>query len=865
MRMYLSTLLLLVLLGAMLAPQAYAQKQKKKKTSVSTTAASSTDARAKKKSIDEIISKCTAYDGLFKLYQHKEDGTVYMLIDEEQLNKEYIYFSHVVDGAVPAGSFRGSFRGNAIFMPRRHFDRIEFINRNVEFYFDPANPLSRASQANISDAVLVSVKIEASNESKKQYLIKADDIFLAEHFNPVKPNYPPDHRGFKLGNLSKDKTKFVRIKNYPQNTDVVVEYVFDNPNPQGGAKELADNRFVSVLFQHTLIEMPDNDFEPVLDDPRVGYFTTQVNDMTSTSAANYRDLVHKWHLKKKDPSAALSEPVEPIVFWIENTTPHEFREIIRKAGLAWNEAFEKAGIKNAIDIRIQPDTADWDAGDIRYHVLRWTSSPSPPFGGYGPSFVNPRTGQILGADIMLEFVFFTNRLRQQEIFDVAGISQWLEDKAEWLETHPHACHASYYLHQSALFGLTSLQMMGASETEIKEYVETALYYLILHEMGHTLGLNHNMKASQLHMPDKIHDKELTQQLGLTASVMDYPAVNLALDRSKQGQYFTTKPGPYDMWAIEFAYGNVADPTQEAERRQRLLARSTEHALMFGNDADDMRTPGRGIDPRVMINDMSGDAVSYAGERLELCRRLTAELLGRYKQTQTGQSYQLLRNQYLILTTEAANAANALSRYVGGVYVERAVVGQSGESQPFKPVERQRQKQAMQLLERYVFAPGAFSAPAQLYAHLQMQRRGFNFFNNNEDPQIHNRILNIQQSVLSHLLHPNTLTRILDTELYGNTYALVEMMSDLTNAVFMADLNGSVNSFRRNLQVEYTQRLLQVAGLEKGQNYTHAVRSVAFAELERIKTMLRRSPGTDPATRAHRQYIVFLIDKAQKAN
>jgi hypothetical protein len=227
--------------------------------------------------------------------------------------------------------------------------------------------------------------------------------------------------------------------------------------------------------------------------------------------------------------------------------------------LRWNEAFEKAGFKNAVEIRVQPDTADWDAGDIRYNVLRWTSSPTPPFGGYGPSFVNPRTGQILGADIMLEFVFFTNRLRQQEAFDVAGISQWLQSKEAWLEKHPHACEASYYMHQAALFGVTTLSLTGASETEIKEYVENALYYLVLHEMGHTLGLNHNMKASQLHMPDKIHDKQLTEQIGLTASVMDYPTANLALDKERQGQFFTTKPGPYDLWAIEFAYGNLEEP------------------------------------------------------------------------------------------------------------------------------------------------------------------------------------------------------------------------------------------------------------------------------------------------------------------
>ena len=167
--------------------------------------------------------------------------------------------------------------------------------------------------------------------------------------------------------------------------------------------------------------MPDNDFQPRFDDPRVGFFGQTINDMTSTSATPYRDLINRWHLVKKDPAAELSEPVQPIVYWIENSTPTEFRSTIKEAVESWNLAFEKAGFKNAVVVKMQPDDATWDAGDIRYNVLRWTSSPRPPFGGYGPSFTNPRTGQILGADIMLEWVFVTNRIQQDKLFDVAAM------------------------------------------------------------------------------------------------------------------------------------------------------------------------------------------------------------------------------------------------------------------------------------------------------------------------------------------------------------------------------------------------------------------------------------------------------------
>ena len=168
--------------------------------------------------------------------------------------------------------------------------------------------------------------------------------------------------------------------------------------------------------------MPENDDQPRYDDPKVGYFLTQVTDMTSTSPTPYRDLVHRWNLVKKDASQAISEPVQPIVWWIENMTSLEFRETIREAVLEWNAPFETAGFKNAMVVKVQPDDADWDAGDIRYNVLRWTSSPRRPFGGYGPSFVNPRTSEISGTDIMLEYSFHTSRILYDDLFSLTRIA-----------------------------------------------------------------------------------------------------------------------------------------------------------------------------------------------------------------------------------------------------------------------------------------------------------------------------------------------------------------------------------------------------------------------------------------------------------
>jgi hypothetical protein len=807
------------------------------------------------KELNEYTKRFKKIPGLFTLFQDTTSGVTYMLVRQEQLDKEYIYFSHIVDGIALTGHHRGSFKDNKIITFRKHFSKIDIVHENTNFYFDKNSALSRASGANISAATMASQSIVAENKDKTEYLIKVDDVFMSEYLQQIKP---ATSAGFALGYLNKDKSKFLQLRSYPLNTDLIVEYVYDNPAPtRNWGNDLADARFVSIKLQHSFIEMPENNFKPRYDDPRVGFFTTQADDMTSLSATPYRDVIHRWNLEKRDKDSALSEPIEPIVFWIENTTPTALRPVIKAAGLAWNEAFEKAGFKNAIQIKEQPDNADWEAGDIRYNVLRWTSSPNPPFGGYGPSFVNPRTGQILGADIMLEYVFMTNRLKQARLFNSAGLMHMEIDEHEHA---PGMCSMGSMLQQSTMFGSEVLKARNESEAAMQEYSESSLFYLILHEMGHTLGLNHNMKASQLHTPESVNDKELTSQVGLMASVMDYPAVNLNSKKGlRQGQYFTTKPGPYDNWAIEFAYSEgVDDPSLEQSRLNTILARSTQPELAFGNDADDMRSPGKGIDPRVMIGDMSNDAIGYAIDRIKLCNELTHELKTRY--TVQNKSYHELRNAYLILTGEMNTSAGVVSRYIGGIYVDRAFAGQEGSKKPFEPVSYADQKRAMKGLADHVFSPEALTAPEEVYSHLQMQRRGFDFYGSNEDPKITDRILNIHRGVINHLLHPSVLKRMTDSEQYGNKYKLGEMMQDLSDGVFKADLRKPVNAYRRNLQVEYVVSLLEVAGLEGKIKTDYNAQAMAHYQLRQIRKTLQANPSADMATKAHREYLIHKISK-----
>ncbi|MEM1192412.1 MAG: zinc-dependent metalloprotease [Pseudomonadota bacterium] len=825
------------------------------------------DDKEKPKTIEKMVEDFDRIDGFFTLYRDPETGDLLMELTDAQLGQEFIAFSYVENGVLDAGFFKGAYGDQQILEPRRYFDKIEFVEKSTAFYFDPAKPISRASDANVSPAIVASLDIKAKTEDDTgtRYLVDASDLLLTEAIQQLKPSPNPDRppNAFSPGDIAGSKTKYHEIRNYPQNTDIIVDYVFENKYPSNrGGDAVTDARSLTVQMQHSFIQMPDDGFEPRVDDYRIGYFFDKVTDLTSDEAANYRDLINRWRLVKKDPAAALSEPVTPITWWIENTTPTEYRDTIRDAVLAWNLAFEKAGFKNAIVVKTQPDDADWDAGDIRYNVLRWTSSPQPPFGGYGPSFSNPRTGELIGADIMLEYVFIKNRIQINEVFDLAAGQTSLSeshhghDDDHALPFNGHSdkaiyCSAGHALHLNTLFGQAMLTAQGADEAEKDELIRQSLYYLLLHEVGHTLGLNHNMKASVQWGPREVHDASVTKGAP-TGSVMDYPAINMAPLGVAQGDYYMQRPGPYDDWAIEFGYR----PDFDEATRKGLLSRAGEPGLAFGNDADDMRAPGRGIDPRVNINDMSADPVAYAVDRIKLAKNKVSELVGRYDEKDSWQS---LVQAYLLTTGQHAAMAQVISRQVGGVYVDRQYPDQQAGTAPYHPVPVEKQRAAIDALARYVYAADAFTPPADLAARLQPQRRGFNFSGQTEDPKIHERALAIQMGTIAHLLNPVVLDRMKNSALYGNGYTATDMVLDLNEAIIGDDLTKSPNSFRRALHIAYTQRL---AGLLGDQSVSAHTNAVALAALMDIKSRFGLFDfNLSAATRAHRAHINRLLKAA----
>ena len=800
---------------------------------------------SKIKDISKVVKRCTKHEGLFTVYQDTLNGSLYLQIETNKLEKEFIYFGYAENGIPFLNMFRGAYREVTVFKPIRYFNRIEFEVPNYNFYFDPENPISKAADANISDAIIYSSTILGASKDGDTLIIKADDLFMKETLTKIKQKV--NRNLYQVGKLSKKKSKVTAIKNYSDNTDVIIEYVFESSNPErSGGKVLADDRSVSFVFQHSFIEVPDNDYEPRRDDSRIGYFTTEFDDMTSLSTTPYRDIIHRWNLIKKNPDQKLSEPVKPIVFWIENTTPYEFRPAVEKGVLNWNKAFEKIGFKNAIVVKQMPDNATWEPGDLKYNVIRWTASPTPRFAGYGPRFFNPKTGEILGADVMLEYSQFKLQRRYEKMF--TGESS-LELELDY-DNLPELTEAEMYA-QNLEFG----QSLVVNNEEYTELVNQYVIALVTHEVGHTLGLTHNFKGSYFLSPEELQDKELTEKYGVTASIMDYMLINVSPDPEKQAHYFSTTIGPYDYWAIEYGYKSVENDSELEE----IAKRSTEKGHIFGNDGENARNLRIGIDPRILTHDLSNDPIQYSIDRLDLVIELINKLPQKYANGKG--SYHDLRYEFSLLINQYKNAVATISRYIGGIYTERVFADQNSGKIPYTPVPKETQQKAMKALHKYVFAKDALNFSEFIYRYAQIQRRGFNV--GRDAFPVHAMVNDIQREALAPVLNPVMFSRMLDSEKYGNGYELGEYMSDIRDLVFDYNYKAEINSYQQYAQALFVKQLTKMFGQSSIFNvnrYPYQARALVVEDLLNLQKQLKYK-GDDKLTKAHQEQIKKLIENA----
>ena len=743
-------------------------------------------------------------EGLFDIYYETEEDTYYTIVNEEDLSKEFIYFYYIISGAQAGGASGGDMGDSSVLEFRKFKDDLALYKKNTIFNYDQSNNISKSTLTNILESFVGRFEVKINEEDK--YLINIDKLFLGEMLvGLTPPKEYAEYYSLILGRIDDKKTYISRVKNYPKNTSIEVTYGFFNPSPKASVDAVPDARYSSIVARHMFVEMPDSDYEPRVADQRIGYFSTKITDLSTYDYFKGKDLINRWRLIKKDPSAELSEPVNPIVFWVENSTPEEIKPFVVEAIELWNIAFEKAGFKNAVVAKIQPDDAEWDAGDVQYNVIRWASTPSPRYSGYGPSVANPRTGEMIAADIVQEFNSISYGYRLRKIW---GYDEENDPLRQWIVS------------------------------------------LTLHEIGHTLGLRHNFKASWLYDATEIHDKSITGNNHI-GSVMDYDPINIAPEGVQQGNYFPTEPGPYDIWAITFGY------TQEMSDadRQSLLAQSTKPEFIFGTDDDAMGSPGGNTDPRNKRYDMSSDPITYTVQRLQIIDNKINELPEIFNEP--GSTYTELKATFDSLLRDKGRFAESIAIQIGGVYSNRLVVGQESGMTPFEVVPYKEQKRAMKALNEHLFANDAFVFSPEILKLLQSEKRAASYGNSDDDPKIHDRVLRMQTSALSFILHPRVMKRLTNSSKYGNEYLPNEVLQDIFDGIFVA--REIPNTFKMNLQSAYVDGLINAMSDER---YDEISRSAIFNSLLKIRNYSNSSYG-NKMVKGHFDYLNWKINSALK--
>ncbi|MCI0334294.1 MAG: zinc-dependent metalloprotease [Planctomycetes bacterium] len=835
---------------------------------------------------EEFLKDAEEKPGLIKLWQ--KDDQLFAELSAQQLDRDYIVLITIARGIGQTpivGGFSWGFGDDAVWQFRKAGENIQLVRRNVRFTAESGSPTERAVKFAYTDSVLFSLPIRTKSP-QGAYVVDLTPVFMSDlpQIGLVLPGF----------SFAPNKSTWADVSVMAKNIELQVAATYASSG-LSSIDSVPDSRGVTVNVHYSISELPVTSYKPRLADDRVGYFLTVLKDFSKKESDDDRFVryITRWNLEKADPKAEMSTPKEPIVFWLEKTIPFKYRKPIRDGILEWNKAFEKAGFYDAIEVRQQPDDAPWEPGDIRYNTYRWITA-GVGF-AMGPSRVNPTTGQILDADIIFDADFLQYWKQGYETFTPEGIAlltggpidldeyraEQLRTPAYLRESHGARCSCNMLSGLSRQFAMSSAVMASRkrSDAELEKLIMQGMKEIAMHEVGHTLGLAHNFHASTLYSLADLNDPEKTAKTGIGASVMDYNPVNIMPDGKRQGDFFSTTIGPYDIWAIEYGYKPLGGGSPDAElpELKKIAARSGELGLAFASDGN-----ARGIDPdpHSVRYDLGNDLVAYAKSQAKLVADSWPNIVE--DMTKEGDGYQRARRAFGVLLARHGEVMFSAARYVGGLYVSRSHKGDASAPKPLEVVPAERQREALALLETQVFSDKPFNFPPELYNHLaasQWDHWGTEIVERGDYPA-HDVILMWQDRIASRLLSPLTLSRLHDSELKApadaDALTAAELIERLTKAVFsevdtvkegeFTNRKPAISSIRRNLQRSYLQRISQLA---LGQTVAPAdCETIAFAELGRLKTridsMLTGEAKLDSYTRAHLEETSARITKVVDA-
>ena len=703
------------------------------------------------KAYDEVITdEAESDEGVFIV--HRLDDKVFYEIPEAELGKEFLWVSQIARTTEGVG-YGGQALGNRVVKWERRLDQVFLKGVSYAIVADPDRPIARAVGAANNDTIIRAFDVEATSEAG------APVIDVTSLFETEVPEFSARSRLGAQG-FARDRSFVESVAAYPRNVEVRATHTYTRAPRSASAAARPGRRGMrpgsaTVLLHYSMVKLPDEPMTPRLFDERVGYFSVrQIDYGRDEHRSPNRRYITRWRLEKKNPDQAVSEPVTPITYWIDPATPTRWVPYIRQGVEAWQEAFEAAGFRNAVVAREAPsadEDPDWSPEDARHSVIRWL--PSTVENASGPHVHDPRTGEILEADIQFHHNVM-NLVRDWYFVQVGP----LDPRARTLPLPD--------------------ELMG-----------DLLAYVTAHEVGHTLGFQHNMKASSMYPPESVRDPAWVATMGHTPTLMDYARFNYVAQPEDGIAVEDLIPGigPYDVWATRWGYAPIPGAASPDDEKPTLdaWAREQDRTPWFRFSTPD----ARGADPG-QITEAVGDADAVRSTALGLrnLERVAAMLLDATGAEAAGDPYDDLDELYGRLVGQWATELNHVAAVIGGVRSQQKHVGQEGVR--FSTIPRESQAEALAFLQAHAFSTPTFLVDPDILRRI-------------EPAGALERIRASQTRVLQTLLSPSRLGRLVEQEVMDGAaaYAPTDFLADLRSGLW-AELEApavTVDVWRRNVQ------------------------------------------------------------------
>tara|TARA_A100001234_G_scaffold77562_1_gene68597 strand:- start:3404 stop:5884 length:2481 start_codon:yes stop_codon:yes gene_type:complete len=780
----------------------------------------------KKKNYSDVINDKAITDyGLFDV--HKVDEKYYYEINDSLLGRDMLMVTRIVNLSkeIPISRHKMS---EQILSWERFNNKILLKEISYSNYASDSLPIKEAvSNANF-EPIIASFKIEVSNEEKNSVVIDVTSLYK----NDIKSfGYPQfSRKRNKITSLDTKLSFIESIRSFPMNIEAKHIKTYKSSEAKNGQ--------ISMVLNNSMILLPQVPMKRRYYDQRVGWFTTSQTDygIDNQEAETVRYL-DRWRLEIKDEDiekfkrGELVEPKKPIVYYIDRATPEKWRKYLKQGIEDWQAAFEAAGFKNAIIAKDPPskeEDPDWSPEDIRYSVVRYLASPT--LNANGPHVSDPRSGEIIESDI-----------------------NWYHNVMKLLRNW-------YFIQTSAVDP-------NARNIEFKdELMGELIRFVSAHEVGHTIGLPHNMGSSSAFPVDSLRSATFTKKYGTSPSVMDYARFNYVAQPEDEGvvlmpsHWESPNVGIYDKFSVMWGYKPILDVTEKEEKdilKKWITDKEDDLMYRFG--------PSGGIDPSSQTEDLGDDAIKASEYGIKNLKRIIPNLM--QWTTEDGETYDELEYMYSQVLNQFRRYMGHVTTNIGGIYQYYKTSDQQGAV--YTHVNKRHQKLCLDFLNQNLFKTPYWMINKEI-------------LNKIEYAGTTERIRSLQSGYLNRVLDFGRMARMIENEALNgsNAYSLIEMMDDLKDGIWLElDKGENIDIYRRNLQRSYISRLAFIMKNDQPsrpgwEDYitnvkvdVSDIRSVSMGFLIELKKDLKKAikKYSDKSTKSHINYCISMIDETLKTS